>query len=1094
MKYTVFVLLFSFFISFLFSQTLDEWAINGGGTDYDGANGIAIDNDGNVLVTGYFRGTASFGDFSLTSLGETDIFVGKTDPSGHWLWVRRAGSVGDDDGIKIKTDNYGNVYVVGYYSGVSDFGSLNLTSAGSMDIFVAKLDSDGNWLWITSAGGPAYDYAEDIVLDSSGNCYVTGSYYTTAYFGSILTTGSYSEIFVAMINSSGSWQWVVKAGGNSSDKGLGITLDNVGNLYLTGFFETTASFGTISLTSYGSRDCFVAKLSSIGTWLWAVKGGTTSYDAGNDISVDAFGNSYVTGYYTGSGTFGSISLINNGSNDGFVAKLDANGNWLWVRNIGGTSTDWGYGIVTDTESNCYVTGIFVNTITLGPYTLTSSASSYDVYVTKLDTDGNWLFACKAGANSSDFGHDIALDSIGNIYFTGGFCQTVNFGITSLVSYGSTDVFIAKMQKDLLTVLSPNGGENWQVSSLHNIYWKASGYLSTINLQFSVDNGSNWTNINSTPVTASTGSYEYTLPATPSTQCLVKAAHSVGTAVYDISDANFTISSAPSVYVFLTVPTVTALQTGASVSITWLTVGVSNVNLDYSYDGGMSWIPIASGLPATPGSYAWTVPDTPGAYCYIRVSDAANPVNYDFSDASFKIIRLILTSPNGGEVYNTGAVRPIRWSSVHAANLKIEYSSNAGASWTTIIASVSAGSGVFNWTVPNSASANYLVRISDTTISDIKDTSDAVFTVISFRLIYPSASGLKLQTNKICGITWTSELTTGTVRLEYAQNYNEFMVIASGINITDETYVWTVPDSPTTSGRIRIYYEQDMDFVSTSLNTFTVARLDVLTPNGDEIWGEGTVKNITWSSANVNWVNLDYSLNGGSNWVSIAVYQSAATGVYSWTLPTANSANCKVRVSDYNYSAVRDESDNPFTIRPLIIVISPNGGEILQVGSSQMIYFSATTDVPIVYIDYSVDNGANWLPVQNTGYSASLGAFDWTVPDNPSNDCLIKVINALNTSKYDISDAVFTITTLVYPPAAPQNVLISVTGADIQLSWDPVTTDTQSNALTPDGYRIMYSDNSVDYVFLSETAGVSYTDTGAAGSHNRRFYRVIAFIE
>jgi len=187
------------------------------------------------------------------------------------------GGTSNDLVAGIATDSSGNAYVTGHFSGTTTFGSTSLTSSGNEDAFVAKLNSSGSWQWAVkvSSSYPIRGYG--IAVDSSGNAYVTGFLASTVYFGSIqINQGSNRDIFIAKLNSTGSWQWAVKAGGGSDDTGYGIAVDSSGNAYVTGHFQNTATFGNTSLTSSGSNDIFVAKMDTNGSWQWAVKAGGSS--------------------------------------------------------------------------------------------------------------------------------------------------------------------------------------------------------------------------------------------------------------------------------------------------------------------------------------------------------------------------------------------------------------------------------------------------------------------------------------------------------------------------------------------------------------------------------------------------------------------------------------------------------------------------------------------------------------------------------------------------------------------------------------------------------------------------------------------------
>ena len=308
------------------------------------------------------------------------------------------------------------------------------------------MDAAGNWLWAVSAGGSYEDYGKGISVDAEGNSYITGSFQGTASFGSFdLTSSGYNDIFVAKMDASGNWLWVESAGGSSWDSGSGISTDAEGNSYITGFFQGTASFGSFDLTSIGYDDIFVAKMDAAGNWLWAESAGGDYSDIAYGISTDAEGNSYITGTFQGIASFDSFDLTCNDGADIFVAKLDAAGNWLWAESAGGSDLEYGRGISTDAEGNSYITGGFQGTASFGSFDLTCSGI-YDIFAAKIDAAGNWLWAESSGGDVGDGGYGISTDADGNSYITGHFYGTASFGSFDLTSYGY-DIFVAKLGND-----------------------------------------------------------------------------------------------------------------------------------------------------------------------------------------------------------------------------------------------------------------------------------------------------------------------------------------------------------------------------------------------------------------------------------------------------------------------------------------------------------------------------------------------------------------------------------------------------------------------------------------------------------------------
>jgi len=1020
----LFVMVMLSALAVLRAQTEDWlWAQKAGGTSDDYGRAIAIDSDGNSYVTGYFSGTATFGNILLTSYGGVDIYIAKLDTNGDYLWAKNAGGDADDYGYGISTDSSGSCYITGYfYSSPATFGTISILNNAPnemwQDIFISKLDTNGNFLWAKKAGGTSNDQGYAIATDSYGNCYVTGWFRSNATFGTTtISSNSNADVFITKLNTNGNFLWAMDAGGTGSAyvEGYAIATDSNGNCYVTGYFGSTeATFGTTTLTTSGGYDIFIAKLSTNGSWLWAKSAGGSNNDYGYSIDTDSSGNCYVTGWFISTATWGSISLISSGSYDIFITKLDTSGNYIWAKKAGGTSSDTGYGINTDSNGNCYITGYFSVTAIFGTISLISSGSA-DTFVSKLDSSGNYLWASQAGGTGSDYGRAIATDIIGNSYVTGDFVNSAVYGPSSLTSYGNRDMYVANFGVPTYTVLSPNGGETWQTNTSRTVYWNVV-YMSTqVNVLLSIDNGANWILLNSTPVMASLGHYSFNVPSISSSQCLIKVISTNNSAWFDISDAPFTISSSPLSSIDLTAPTNAKLQTGKNYSINWTAAEVSTVNLDYTLDAGVSWNSIVSSIPANLGTYIWTVPETPSAVCYLRISDAGNPDVYDWNDLPFTISSLQLINPNGGNLYQTGSHRSISWTSAQVGSVMLEYSPDSGTSWTQIIASTTAAYGSYSWTVPVVASNQYLIRISDVVDSAINDNSDIVFTVAALAVTYPNDIGIKLQVGRQYNLTWNQIYLPGTVKLEYTVG-SAYIPITTGVDAFLGSYLWTVPDTPSTSCKIRVTSEMDALVLDTSNNNFAISKLDLITPNGGDTWGTGIPHVISWYSINVINVNLEYSIDNGNGWSLIASSVVAANGSYNWVVPAVNSSECRLRITDADSATINDTSDLSFTIfSPYITVIAPNGNETISVNSVCSIFWEVSADINFILIDYSINSGSNWVPIQSEAYPATVGRYDWLVPNNPSVNCLVKVRSFVNSEIYDVSDVIFEITSLVSPP-------------------------------------------------------------------------------
>ncbi|MEM7371971.1 MAG: hypothetical protein AAF587_25370 [Bacteroidota bacterium] len=292
--------------------------------------------------------------------------------------------------------------------------------------------------------GNAFDLAKDVATDQAGNIYVIGQFHDTIRAGDVeLVSTGQADLYVAKFNSAGKILWANSLSGTGSKNPGGISVDAYGNSYVTGNFRIRMILENDTLLSESfSSDVFLAKYDPFGKLVWAKRGGGNSPDAATDIDVDPAGNSYVTGYFRNTFTIESLSLINpvSTSYEVLLMKVDPDGNPIWLERLGGTGDDIGYGIAVDSDGIVYATGSFINSATVGSTTLTSNGNQ-DVFITSFDAAGGFRWAASSGGPASDRGSTIALDVGGNPYIGGNFEGSVTFGNTSLTSNGLSDFFI-----------------------------------------------------------------------------------------------------------------------------------------------------------------------------------------------------------------------------------------------------------------------------------------------------------------------------------------------------------------------------------------------------------------------------------------------------------------------------------------------------------------------------------------------------------------------------------------------------------------------------------------------------------------------------
>lgn len=448
-----------------------RWASRAGGTGHDYGTGIAVDNEGNTYICGYFRGQARFEDYALAGKGEADIFVAKYDRIGKLVWIRQAGGSADDFARSVATDAEGNCYVTGsFQSPTVDFGGETAKRNSDSEIFVAKFDSSGKVLWVRQAGGTGGGSGNSVTVGPDGNVYLCGYFNGDTTFGDLtLKNAGFNDIFVARYDTSGELDWVRQIGGAGDDAASAITADAQGNCYLVGGFEDGIRFSrAIALGSAGLVDSFVAKLDNTGRTVWAQRAGGPNTDIACGVALDPHGNVIVSGGFNGTesyasemrlhaafrsrkgthtGLFNGKGLRSVGGSDVFVSKYDLRGKLVWVRTFGGNKIgcpEAGYGLAVDASGHAHITGTFAGKVEFGNNTLFSMGMG-DVFITELDREGRVIWARQAGAQFSEpAGHGIAVDRGGNSYVIGYYRGNVSFGDHVFKSLGETDIFVAKI--------------------------------------------------------------------------------------------------------------------------------------------------------------------------------------------------------------------------------------------------------------------------------------------------------------------------------------------------------------------------------------------------------------------------------------------------------------------------------------------------------------------------------------------------------------------------------------------------------------------------------------------------------------------------
>ena len=475
--------------------------IGGGGITQIGSP--VFDTAGNRYVRGGFTGDVA----GLQASRFFDAFVAKYDQNGNALWARQAtgatGGISAANSIEgataLAVDSSGSVYIGGSFvktimldGGANQSITLNDNGAAGVNYesFVAKYDANGNLLWARGGSTNSPKNADNletgqnavnhIVFDADGNPYITGFVSGTNFLGSAATNAGQSDVVLARLNrANGAIIWKQIIGGTNDDNGLDLKSDGAGNLYLIGNYgSATITFPTVPATTFTNTDdstaTFIAKFDSSGANLWAQELDNASVVGGSQIAVSAAGEIFLTGYFLDSATFGATTLIeteSSGENEeslgGYLAKMDATGNFIWAEGFGGL----GEAIALDAAGKIYVVGTFYDGGTFGLDTPNEEAlasfGGEDLFVARYDSSGNFDWAKpiagsgvegtsvignssdpKAGTENNYNALGIAYNPArGTMFVSSDFQRAVALDCLTLTTPGNTQSYIAEISGD-----------------------------------------------------------------------------------------------------------------------------------------------------------------------------------------------------------------------------------------------------------------------------------------------------------------------------------------------------------------------------------------------------------------------------------------------------------------------------------------------------------------------------------------------------------------------------------------------------------------------------------------------------------------------
>jgi hypothetical protein len=933
--------------------------------------------------------------------------------------------------IDVKKPNGGEILRIGEYFPIhwdwtGQFNTVKLeysTDGGSSwNTIIANTQNDGDHYWlvpntpssacrvkITHTGDPDCFSVSDgnftitnntvtVITPNGGEAYTTGQIYPICWDW----TGSFSNVKIEYsTDAGGTWNNVI------------LSTQNDGSHYWT-IPDDPSNNCRIKVTNTTDPTCFDVSDDNF-----------TILSSGLQLLCPDGSESYVVGdvcpiHWDWTGTVSSVKLeysTNGGSTwDIIIASTPNDGDYVWtIPNI--PSTQCRVKITNLADPNCWDESAANFTIVTPSFTIFDPDSAKSLVAGETyPIHWNWqgtvsnvkLELWYKGATGVEWWTITAsTQNDGSHYFTVPYYISDSAGIKLTSNddancYDLSEVF--RIVRPTIDVIYPNGGENLIEGEKMEIMWDWNGNFTTVMLQYSIDEGSNWQTI--TNNTTNDGSYTWNVPSGVWLTCLVKVINTADIDCYDVSDASFNIHP----------DTITVVRPALGDTffvqhkhpIYWKWVGsFPTAQLRYSTDGGSSWNTITASATNT-GRYLWTCNADSSTNARIAVISNLNLGTFDVSDnfivadTSSLTDSLRVLAPIVNDTFAIGGKCYITWHSVNFTSpnqVNLWYSID-GPPWINI-GTVSNTQKNYQWTIPNYVTDNCQILVEDVngTASDVSDNFSIVLQQI--KILSPTSVKEWIVGRKYYILwKWTGNFANAVI--DYSYNGGVDWVNIASPTQNDGEYEWTIPNAPSTQCLIRVRNFENANVVAIS-DTFTIKpqEININYPIATDSFIVGRKYYVTWDYTGAfSSVNIEYSIDGGANWIPVA---SSVTNsqYYQWTIPNTPSTVTVVRVINSANTDIFGTSDTFSIVPQEIEVTSPVLHNQWIVGRKYYITWRYTGVFTNVKIEYSYDNGGSWNTV--TESAANSRSYEWTIPSTPSDSCLVKVSNYHNLNVYDTSE-------------------------------------------------------------------------------------------
>lgn len=419
-----------------------SWARAIGASGSASGLAVAIDRGGDIVVAGSFSGRLAITPTPLVSAGGLDGFVARLARDGTPRWAVRFGGEGADRANAVGIDDSGAIVVAGELGGPAQIGAHSATGAGTSNAFAAALSAAGAFGWVTTFPGGDYAVPTSIAVSGAGESVIGGYFAGSITAGDhVVHSAGSLDLFVVRLDSGGAVRWIRRAGGLGADVARAVAFGPSGQVAVAGSVSDEVELGGIALPS-GDTDALVALLDAAGQPSWARRYGDTGPDVAHAIAFTGGGlaaaGSFATRIMFGPGT----ELSGRGGGDGFVLQLSLAGDPVWTFQLAGSGRDVARAIGAD-GGDIVVAGTFERRLDLRNHALASRGDA-DIWVARVSSSGQLAWTRQLGGKAQDAVGGIAIGPDHGIAVTGSFRGTATFGTNNLAAAQTTAGFVTRL--------------------------------------------------------------------------------------------------------------------------------------------------------------------------------------------------------------------------------------------------------------------------------------------------------------------------------------------------------------------------------------------------------------------------------------------------------------------------------------------------------------------------------------------------------------------------------------------------------------------------------------------------------------------------